>query len=129
MPNIWNSALEARDARPAAHSESTLVEFSGVRFSDVSGDLGNLEEILCETFMGKSFLGKRLEQSSEDGSWNWSSRPWERNEEIDQYNEDENKKADFIERNREMVKVGQQERQLNQEEITYSIWKRIASAQ
>ena len=68
MPNIWNSALEARDARPAAHSESTLVEFSGVRFSDVSGDLGNLEEILCETFMGKSFLGKRLEQSSEDGS-------------------------------------------------------------
>lgn len=67
--------------------------------SDFSGD-----EILFETFMGRSFLRKHLEQRSEDGLWNWISRPWGRNEEIVRYNKDENKKAEFIERNREVVK-------------------------
>lgn len=63
-----NSALEAYDAHPDAHSESSLVEFSSVGFSALSGDRQNLEEILFETFTGKNFLGKDLEQSSEDGS-------------------------------------------------------------
>lgn len=98
-PNVFNSALKACDVHPAAHSESSLTEVSSVGFSDFIGD-----EILFETFIGESFLRKHLKQRSEDGLWNWSSRPWERNEEIAQYNKDENKKAEFIERNKEVVK-------------------------
>lgn len=46
--------------------------------------------------MGKSFQGMLLEQTSEDSSWKWNSRLWERNEEIVQYNKDENKEDEFI---------------------------------
>lgn len=54
--------------------------------------------------MGKSFQGEHLEQGSEDSSWEWSRRPWERNKEIAQYHKDENKKDEFIERSRETTK-------------------------
>lgn len=69
-----------------------------------SGDGGSFDEILLETFMGKSSQGEHPKQGSEDSSWNWSSRPWERNEDIVQYINDENKKTEFIERNRKAMK-------------------------
>lgn len=62
-----NSALEVCDVHPNASCKSSVAK-SSVWVSLPSRGMEEMDEVIFETFMGKSFLGEYLEQGSQDST-------------------------------------------------------------
>lgn len=62
-----NPALEAYDVHPHAHCKSSVAK-SSAWVPVPSRGMEEMDEVLLEIFMGKSFLGEHLERGSQDST-------------------------------------------------------------